>query len=209
MVAVLLLAQCSVGGWPGPAAEPKSRSDKQMVPGSVRPGLVRCAGRVPMFCCPLCIDVFLEFYFQLLLALCLLLQLYLIFVAHNCNGYFLSQPYLQRGDGPIVLVVAPTRELALQIKQECDKFGASSEIKNTVVYGGVPKYSQTKDLRDGVEIVIATPGRLIDHLEANTTNLRRVTYLVLDEADRMYVHIVLTFLCYQPPLECRCGAIIS
>ncbi len=54
-----------------------------------------------------------------------------------------------------------------------------------VVYGGVPKYSQTKDLRDGVEIVIATPGRLIDHLEANTTNLRRVTYLVLDEADRM------------------------
>lgn len=96
-----------------------------------------------------------------------------------------AQPYLQRGDGPIVLVVAPTRELALQIKQECDKFGASSEIKNTVVYGGVPKYSQTKDLRDGVEIVIATPGRLIDHLEANTTNLRRVTYLVLDEADRM------------------------
>ena len=44
------------------------------------------------------------------------------------------QPYLQSGDGPIVLVLAPTRELALQIKQECDKFGASSEIKNTVVY---------------------------------------------------------------------------
>jgi ATP-dependent RNA helicase DDX5/DBP2 len=98
---------------------------------------------------------------------------------------FDSQPYLQRGDGPIVLVVAPTRELALQIKQECDKFGASSEIKNTVVYGGVPKHSQTRDLRDGVEIVIATPGRLIDHLEMGSTNLRRVTYLVLDEADRM------------------------
>jgi ATP-dependent RNA helicase DDX5/DBP2 len=96
-----------------------------------------------------------------------------------------AQPYLQRGDGPIVLVVAPTRELALQIKQECDKFGASSEIKNTVVYGGVPKHSQTRDLRDGVEIVIATPGRLIDHLEMGSTNLRRVTYLVLDEADRM------------------------
>jgi len=83
------------------------------------------------------------------------------------------------------LVLAPTRELALQIKTECDKFGASSEIKNTVVYGGVPKHSQVRDLRGGVEIVIATPGRLIDHLEANTTNLRRVTYLVLDEADRM------------------------
>jgi len=95
------------------------------------------------------------------------------------------QPYLQSGDGPIVLVIAPTRELALQIKQECDKFGASSEIKNTVVYGGVPKHTQVRDLRNGVEIVIATPGRLIDHLEGGATNLRRVTYLVLDEADRM------------------------
>ena len=57
------------------------------------------------------------------------------------------QPYLQSGDGPIVLVLAPTRELALQIKQECDKFGASSEIKNTVVYGGVPKSTQVRDLR--------------------------------------------------------------
>jgi len=95
------------------------------------------------------------------------------------------QPYLQPGDGPIVLVIAPTRELAVQIKQECDKFGASSEIKNTCVYGGVPKTTQVRDLRNGVEIIIATPGRLIDHLESGTTNLRRVTYLVLDEADRM------------------------
>lgn len=54
-----------------------------------------------------------------------------------------------------------------------------------MVYGGVPKRTQVNDLRNGVEIVIATPGRLIDHLEADTTNLRRVTYLVLDEADRM------------------------
>jgi len=84
-----------------------------------------------------------------------------------------------------VLVLAPTRELALQIKVECDKFGASSEIKNTVVYGGVPKGPQAGILRRGVEIVIGTPGRLIDHLEMGSTNLRRVTYLVLDEADRM------------------------
>jgi ATP-dependent RNA helicase DDX5/DBP2 len=84
-----------------------------------------------------------------------------------------------------VLVLAPTRELAVQIKQECDKFGASSEIKNTCVYGGVPKRMQVADLTRGVEIVIATPGRLIDHLESGKTNLRRVTYLVLDEADRM------------------------
>jgi ATP-dependent RNA helicase DDX5/DBP2 len=96
-----------------------------------------------------------------------------------------AQEYLKPGDGPITLVLAPTRELALQIKQECDKYGASSEIKNTVVYGGVPKRSQVDDLRRGMEIVIATPGRLIDHLEQGNTNLRRVTYLVLDEADRM------------------------
>jgi len=96
-----------------------------------------------------------------------------------------AQQYLKPGEGPIVLVLAPTRELAVQIKEECDKFGASSEIKNTVVYGGVPKSKQVRSLREGVEIVIATPGRLIDHLEQGNTNLKRVTYLVLDEADRM------------------------
>ena len=84
-----------------------------------------------------------------------------------------------------MLTLAPTRELAVQIKGECDKFGRSSSIKNTCVYGGVPKRSQVGDLSRGVEIVIATPGRLIDHLESGVTNLRRVTYLVLDEADRM------------------------
>ena len=84
-----------------------------------------------------------------------------------------------------MLVIAPTRELAVQIKEECDKFGTSSQIKNTVLYGGVPKHRQISDLRAGVEIVIATPGRLIDHLEQGNTNLRRVTYLVMDEADRL------------------------
>ncbi|EIE25472.1 DEAD-box RNA helicase [Coccomyxa subellipsoidea C-169] len=96
-----------------------------------------------------------------------------------------AQPYLEPGDGPIVLVLAPTRELAVQIQQECAKFGTSSRIKNTCVYGGAPKGPQMRDLRNGVEIVIATPGRLIDMLESRVTNLRRVTYLVLDEADRM------------------------
>lgn len=75
-------------------------------------------------------------------------------------------------------MIAPTRELAVQIKEECDKFGRSSDIKNTCVYGGVPKRLQVSDLSRGVEIVIATPGRLIDMLESNRTNLRRVTYLV-------------------------------
>lgn len=97
---------------------------------------------------------------------------------------------MKPGEGPIVLVLAPTRELAVQIKEECDKFGASSGIKNTVVYGGVPKSKQIASLRSGVEIVIATPGRLIDHLEQGNTNLKRVTYLVMDEADRMLGKII-------------------
>ncbi|GBC06493.1 hypothetical protein RclHR1_06880010 [Rhizophagus clarus] len=96
-----------------------------------------------------------------------------------------AQPFLEPGDGPIVLILAPTRELAVQIQQECTKFGKSSKIKNTCVYGGVPKGPQSRELSQGVEICIATPGRLIDMLESRRTNLRRVTYLVLDEADRM------------------------
>jgi ATP-dependent RNA helicase DDX5/DBP2 len=96
-----------------------------------------------------------------------------------------AQPLLAPGDGPIVLILAPTRELAVQIQQEFGKFGKSSRIRNTCVYGGVPKGPQIRDLQRGVEVCIATPGRLIDMLEAGKTNLRRVTYLVLDEADRM------------------------
>lgn len=96
-----------------------------------------------------------------------------------------AQPLLAPGDGPIVLVLAPTRELAVQIQTEITKFGKSSRIRNTCVYGGVPKGPQIRDLSRGVEVCIATPGRLIDMLEAGRTNLRRVTYLVLDEADRM------------------------
>lgn len=95
------------------------------------------------------------------------------------------QPLLAPGDGPIALILAPTRELAVQIQTECTRFGRSSRLRNTAIYGGVPKGPQIRDLSRGAEIVIATPGRLIDMIEAGKTNLRRVTYLVLDEADRM------------------------
>jgi ATP-dependent RNA helicase DDX5/DBP2 len=96
-----------------------------------------------------------------------------------------AQPFLERGDGPIVLVLAPTRELAVQIKKEADKFGGTSRIKSACLYGGAPKGQQIREIEQGCEIVIATPGRLIDLLSMRKTNLRRVTYLVLDEADRM------------------------
>ncbi|CAH9107751.1 unnamed protein product [Cuscuta epithymum] len=96
-----------------------------------------------------------------------------------------AQPQLVQGDGPIVLVLAPTRELAVQIQEEAVKFGSHQNIRSTCIYGGAPKGPQVRDLKRGVEIVIATPGRLIDMLDARHTNLKRVTYLVLDEADRM------------------------
>jgi len=95
------------------------------------------------------------------------------------------QPLLRTGDGPIALIVAPTRELAQQIKLEADKFGYTSRLRTCCAYGGVSKRDQQNELRRGVEIVICTPGRLLDFLENKVTNLRRVTYLVLDEADRM------------------------
>ncbi|KAI4545885.1 hypothetical protein MG293_002440 [Ovis ammon polii] len=95
------------------------------------------------------------------------------------------QPYLERGDGPICLVLAPTRELAQQVQQVADDYGKCSRLKSTCIYGGAPKGPQIRDLERGVEICIATPGRLIDFLESGKTNLRRCTYLVLDEADRM------------------------
>src|SRR6185369_12868552 len=79
----------------------------------------------------------------------------------------------------------PTRELALQIEQELRQFGLSTHLRSVCIYGGTGRVFQSRTLERGVDMVIATPGRLIDMLQSNKTNLRRVTYLVLDEADRM------------------------
>lgn len=96
-----------------------------------------------------------------------------------------SQQPLSRGDGPIALVLAPTRELAQQIQTVANDFGSVSFVRSSCIFGGAPKGGQARELERGVEICIATPGRLIDFLERGTTNLKRCTYLVLDEADRM------------------------
>uniref|UniRef100_A0A7N0U439 RNA helicase n=1 Tax=Kalanchoe fedtschenkoi TaxID=63787 RepID=A0A7N0U439_KALFE len=87
--------------------------------------------------------------------------------------------------GPTVLVLSPTRELATQIQDEAEKFGKSSRISCTCLYGGAPKGPQLRDLDRGVDIVVATPGRLNDILEMKRISLHQVSYLVLDEADRM------------------------
>ncbi|XP_030064291.1 probable ATP-dependent RNA helicase DDX5 [Microcaecilia unicolor] len=97
----------------------------------------------------------------------------------------INQPFLEQGDGPIVLVLAPTRELARQVQQVAGDYGRACRLRSTCIYGGAAKGPQIRDLERGVEICFATPGRLIDFLEAGTISLRRCTYLVLDEADRM------------------------
>ncbi|PAA87306.1 hypothetical protein BOX15_Mlig012397g1 [Macrostomum lignano] len=96
-----------------------------------------------------------------------------------------AQPPLRLQDGPICLVLVPTRELAQQVQEVANTFGLAVGVRNVCVYGGASKANQIRDLDHRPAIVIATPGRLLDLLEMGRTNLRRCTYLVLDEADRM------------------------
>lgn len=83
------------------------------------------------------------------------------------------------------LIMVPTRELAMQIDDSVRKYGKYLALRSTVVFGGVNMESQTMALRAGVEILVATPGRLLDHVEQKTVNFSKTEILVLDEADRM------------------------
>merc|ERR1719322_955987 len=87
--------------------------------------------------------------------------------------------------GPYAIIMAPTRELAQQIEEETNKFGTPLGIRTVAVIGGLSREEQGFKLRLGCEIVIATPGRLIDVLENRYLVLSRCTYIVMDEADRM------------------------
>ncbi len=83
------------------------------------------------------------------------------------------------------LVLTPTRELAAQVAENIETYGKYLPLKSTVVFGGVSIGPQISRLRKGVDILIATPGRLLDHVSQNTVDLSRVEILILDEADRM------------------------
>ena len=96
-----------------------------------------------------------------------------------------AQPPSYDGDGPLALVLAPTRELAVQIHEECVRFGHPCGVRTACIYGGVPKGTQVLALSKAPEIVVATPGRLTDLLNARRTEMSRCTFLVIDEADRM------------------------
>ena len=86
---------------------------------------------------------------------------------------------------PRALVLVPTRELAVQVEESIRTMARFTHLRCTVVYGGVGYGKQLESLRRGTDIVVATPGRLLDHIERRSVDLSRVKHLVLDEADRM------------------------
>jgi ATP-dependent RNA helicase RhlE len=83
------------------------------------------------------------------------------------------------------LVLLPTRELADQVAQQIKLYAKYTQLRSAVVFGGMDMKPQTAELKKGVEVLVATPGRLLDHIEAKTAVLNQVEYVVLDEADRM------------------------
>uniref|UniRef100_A0A915IAC9 RNA helicase n=1 Tax=Romanomermis culicivorax TaxID=13658 RepID=A0A915IAC9_ROMCU len=99
--------------------------------------------------------------------------------------HIVHQEPLKPREGPIMLVLCPTRELAQQVQEVAKEYCRMASLRSACVYGGASKSRQEADLLQGVELCIATPGRLIDFLECKVINLQRCSYLVLDEADRM------------------------
>ena len=95
-----------------------------------------------------------------------------------------SQTPNKRGRYPKMLILAPTRELAMQSQKGLEEFGQGVNLTSAVIYGGVPKPPQKDVLRKGVDCIVCTPGRLKDLINEGACNLGDVTHLVLDEADR-------------------------
>jgi ATP-dependent RNA helicase DDX46/PRP5 len=103
--------------------------------------------------------------------------------------HILDQPLLEEGEGPIGLIMAPARELAIQISKEVKRVTKALDLRVTAVYGGASVADQIGDLKRGSEIVVCTPGRMIDILTMQAGKLisfSRVSFVVLDEADRMF-----------------------
>ena len=100
------------------------------------------------------------------------------------------------------LIVTPTRELAAQVEESVRTYGKYVKLKSSLVYGGVGMQPQVDALRRGVDVLVATPGRLLDHVQQKTVDLRQVEILVLDEADRMldmgFIHDIKRILALLP-----------
>ncbi|KAG8367971.1 hypothetical protein BUALT_Bualt16G0128100 [Buddleja alternifolia] len=101
------------------------------------------------------------------------------------QGHLPQRPRGSRTVFPLALILSPTRELSVQIHEEAKKFAYQTGVRAVVVYGGAPINQQLRELERGVEILVATPGRLVDLLERAKVSLQMIRYLALDEADRM------------------------
>ena len=97
----------------------------------------------------------------------------------------MEQPPAGNGRPVRALILAPTRELAAQVQESVNTYGRHLPLKSTAIFGGVGMRPQIQTLRRGVDILVATPGRLLDHMRQRTVDLSQVEILVLDEADRM------------------------
>jgi ATP-dependent RNA helicase DeaD len=91
----------------------------------------------------------------------------------------------KRGDRPVALVLVPTRELCMQVSEALHRYGRGRDARVLPIYGGQPIYRQLRELKRGVDVVVATPGRAVDHVKRGTLGLDAVEVLVLDEADEM------------------------
>jgi ATP-dependent RNA helicase RhlE len=95
------------------------------------------------------------------------------------------QAFRPSPEGPFAVVVCPTRELAIQVAGEAERFGKHVGLRTVLAYGGTSSGHQKQELTQGCDLLVATPGRLLDFLNQTWVSLRRVRFLVLDEADRM------------------------
>ncbi len=110
-----------------------------------------------------------------------------------------ANQFLQR---PQALILTPTRELAIQIGESIEAYGRFLNVKHTVIFGGLPQHSQVQAIRNGVDLIVATPGRLLDLMQQRILSLNHIQYFVLDEADRMldmgFIHDVKRIIVHLP-----------
>ncbi len=126
----------------------------------------------------------------------------------------LAEKGFSKGARPVrALVLTPTRELAAQVGESIEQYGRHLPVRSTVVFGGVKINPQIERLRRGVDVLVATPGRLLDHAGQKTVDLSQVEILVLDEADRMldmgFIHDIRKLLALLPAREKRQNLLFS
>lgn len=125
----------------------------------------------------------------------------------------LQHPAPQNRRQPRAIIVAPTRELAIQIHKDAKELGQALDFRLSLIYGGTGYEEQRQQLENGVDIIIGTPGRIIDYFKQHVFNLKAIEVMVLDEADRMFdlgfIHDIRYLLRRMPPPEQRLNLLFS